>query len=152
MPSLEDPELQAQLQTVIMAVVSLLATVLLGLLAWASAAVKRWLSAKADHAVAHAAATKVFNVTEGLVREAEQTLVKEAKAATEDGKLTKEDAIRIRDEVVKRAVEHLGANGLGSLQRAFGHNGDKGPTMMERMLRTAIEARVSEQKEAANGG
>jgi len=146
MQLLDDPQIQSQLNAVLMGVISLFFAILTGLIAWASAAVKKWLTAKANYAVFHAASDKIFALAAGLVDEAEQTLVKEAKAATADGKLTKDDAIRIRDEVVKRVMEHLGMEGVTDLQGAFGHAGQKGIEMIQRMIRTAIEARISERK------
>lgn len=148
-PLLEDPQIQAQLYAVMLGVITLFFAILSGLLAWASAAVKKWLAAKADYAAFQVAADKIFQVTDSLVREAESTLVKEAKAATADGKLTKEDGIKIRDEVLKRSVEHLGLNGILDVQNGYKLKKDGAAGMIERVLRTAIEARISEQKNGA---
>jgi hypothetical protein len=145
--SLDDPQIHTALQTVVLAIISLLGTMVLALLTWLSASVKRWLAVKGASAAFLAGSDRVFAVTASLVREAEQTLVREAKAATEDGKLTKEDGIRIRDEVLKRSLDHLGLDGVIDLQNIFGHKGDKGVDMIRRILRTAIESRVSEQRE-----
>lgn len=118
-------------------------------LIWLGMKASRWLEAKTHSASFSCAVEKITTVTKMLVAEAERTLVKEAQAAAEDGKLTKEEGLRIRNEVVKRAKEHLGTKGLKELQGCLGHAGDDGVAMIERMLRTHVEARLAEMKRAA---
>ena len=143
---LEDPQIQAQLSALLIGVITLFFAVLSGLLTWASVAVKKWLAARADHAAFQVAADKIFHVTDGLVREAERTLVKEAKAATADGKLTGEEGTKIRDEVLKRCVEHLGLDGIVDVQKGYKLKKEGALEMVQRILRTAIEARIWEHK------
>lgn len=130
-------------------VLQALGILLTTLVGWLGMKASRWLEAKTHSASFSCAVEKITTVTKMLVAEAERTLVKEAQAAAADGKLTKEEGLKIRNEVVKRAKEHLGTKGLKELQGCLGHAGDDGMAMIERMLRTHVEARLAEMKNAA---
>lgn len=121
-------------------------TILIGLITYLGVKVSKWLDAKTHSASFSCATEKLVTITKGLVREAERTLVKEAKEAASDGKLSKEEGARIRDEVEKRAKEHLGARGLKELQGCLGHAGADGSKIIERMIRTHIESRIAEMR------
>lgn len=143
------------IQTAAADAVSTIVVALIGLLAVAATTALTVLGKKGSAWLEHRLSSNAYEgaiimmttVTKGLVLEAERTLVKEAKAAAKDGKLTKEDGLRIRDEVFKRAKEHFGDIGLDKLRKGLG--GDL--PMIERMIRTNIETRLHETQVERNG-
>jgi hypothetical protein len=149
------PAVGESIQTAATDAVSTIVIAAIGLLSMAATTALTVLGRKASAWLEHRLASNAYDgaitlmteVTKSLVLEAERTLVKEAKEAAKDGKLTKEEGLRIRDEVFKRAKEHFGDIGLGRLQKGLG--GDL--PMVERMIRTHIETRLHETQIERNG-
>lgn len=142
----ENPQVQQAIADVVAVAASLIGTVVLAVVTWLGVHAKRWLVAQTNDDRFAAALGKIEDVVRGLVEEAEQTLVAEAKRAAADGKLTRELAVDIRNEVVRRARDHFGAEGMDDLRDALGHAGDAGLSIVERMIRTRIEAEVANLK------
>lgn len=143
---METSAAQMLAEDVLPVAIQTLSAILIALISYLGMKASKWLEAKTHSASFSCATEKLVTITKGLVHEAERTLVREAKDAASDGKLTKEDAVRIRDEVAKRTKEHLGARGVKELQGCLGHAGSDGVKMIDRMIRTHIESRVAEMK------
>jgi len=130
------------ISTLAVAVIGVLAAALTTAITILGRKTSAWLEQRLGSDAYQESVSMLTSVTKSLVLEAERTLVKEAKEASADGKLNKEDAIRIRDEVFKRAKEHLGTVGLEKLQKGLAAD----LPMVERMIRTHIETRLHETK------
>ncbi len=144
MLSLDDPQTQAALQTVVLAVISLFGTVLAGLIGWVGTSLKKWLDGKANAAAFKCAVTKIETVTGRAVAEVEQTLVRQLKA---DGQWDADTARKARDIAVDIAKRHLGKRGLIELAGCFGHAAES----TEGMLRTYVENRVDRTGSTTKG-
>jgi len=126
---------QEMLQQVALGIVSLLGTVVTGLLAWASKSIKQWLEGKAHAATFQCATDKLEVVTRNAVWEVEQTLVRQLKS---EDNWNVETAKLARDTAVQTAVRHLGKHGLAELKGCLGQTQE----VIEGMIRTYIEKHV----------
>jgi hypothetical protein len=89
------------------------------------------------------ASNRLDKLVGDAVVEAERTLVREYAAASADGKLTKEEGLKVRDEVVEVVKRHLGERGRKELVGCLGHTDF---SVVEGMIRTRIEAALAAMK------
>lgn len=97
-------------------------TLLTPLVSWGLAAGARYISKKAKNEAVDTALTRITHTVGTTVANLNQTLVKEMKAKTADGKLTKKDAKDLKEiaiETVKAqvpfAVKQIAEGGVNSL-------------------------------------
>ena len=147
MELLTDPQileaLRGLLSTFILGLVSLLAAAMVAGLALGRKKLNAWVSSKVASAESDAhydafecATGKLETLTKNAVLEVEQTLVRQLKA---DKKWDAETAVEARDAAVAVALNHLGSQGMGELEKCLGH----GPDIINGMLRTYVEKHVS---------
>ena len=79
---------------------------------------------------------KVDNLAKITVQNAEQVMVKEAKSTTEDGKLTKEDADKIKNAVKNEIIDKLSSDTKAILSEEYKD--------IESYIDKLIEAKVHE--------
>ena len=79
---------------------------------------------------------KVDNLAKITVQNAEQVMVKEAKSTTEDGKLTKEDANKVKNEVKNEIIDKLSSDTKAILSEEYKD--------IESYIDKLIEAKVHE--------
>ena len=79
---------------------------------------------------------KVDNLAKITVQKAEQVMVKEAKSATEDGKLTKEDAYKVKNAVKNEIIDKLSSDTKAILSEEYKD--------IESYIDKLIEAKVHE--------
>lgn len=129
---------------VIAAFAAALASVLVALIGWLGRKAGTWLEAKTHSASFACATEKLTQTTQLLVQKAESTLVRELKAASADGKLTKEEGREVLTQVLEEAKMYLGKKGLAELQVCLGHAGEEGKAIIDQMLESHIESRLAE--------
>ena len=83
-----------------------------------------------------AAIERVDNLAKITVQNAEQVMVKEAKSTTEDGKLTKEDANKVKNEVKNEIIDKLSSDTKAILSEEYKD--------IESYIDKLIEAKVHE--------
>ena len=79
---------------------------------------------------------RVDNLAKITVQNAEQVMVKEAKSATEDGKLTKEDADKVKNAVKNEIIDKLSSDTKAILSEEYKD--------IESYIDKLIEAKVHE--------
>ena len=79
---------------------------------------------------------RVDNLAKITVQNAEQVMVKEAKSATEDGKLTKEDAYKVKNAVKNEIIDKLSSDTKAILSEEYKD--------IESYIDKLIEAKVHE--------
>lgn len=79
---------------------------------------------------------RVDNLAKITVQNAEQVMVKEAKSATEDGKLTKEDADKVKNAVKNEIIDKLSSDTKAILSEEYND--------IESYIDKLIEAKVHE--------
>lgn len=133
---------QSTMQTVVLAVIGLLGTVLTGLITIGSRKLLAWLDAKAKssgseaHYAAFKCATeKLSTWSRSAVDEVEQTVVRKLKR---QDKWNKETARMARNTAVDVMVRHAGDQGLAELEQCLG----VGREVVLGMFRTWVEKQV----------
>lgn len=104
-----------------------------------------WLRSKVHMESFQCASNRLDKLVGDAVAEAERTLVREYQAASADGKLTKEEGQKVRDEVVEVVKRHLGDRGRKELLGCLGHSDF---SVVEGMIRTRIESALVAMKGA----
>ena len=142
---------QATMQTVVLAVISLLGTLLTALIGVGSKKLMQWLDAraKASGSEAHYAAfkcatEKLSTWSRSAVDEVEQTIVRKLKR---EDKWDKNTARGARDTAVDVMTRHAGEQGMAELQECLGVTKD----VVLGMFRTWIEKQVRADGSSGNG-
>ena len=86
--------------------------------------------------IVKAAIERVDNLAKITVQNAEQVMVKEAKSTTEDGKLTKEDADKVKNAVKNEIIDKLSSDTKAILSEEYKD--------IESYIDKLIEAKVHE--------
>ena len=111
------PELWQSIYPILIeAVLPMIVAVLGTVGAWAINALRR----KLDSDLCQAVLNRVQDVGAVVVREIEQTIVPEVKKAMADGKLSPEEAERIREIAITRVMLYLGGEDVYRLQKKTG--------------------------------
>lgn len=129
-----------QLNTLATAIISLLGTVLTGIITILGKHLNKWLSSKAKSAELEAITQSLVDVTKICVMDAEKTLVAEVKNASKDGKLTKEEAATIFKNVFEAVKANLGKKGMKSLRKVYSEQN------INQAIAAHIEQRINEMK------
>lgn len=149
-----DPAVQsawnATVVTLLEAGITLLAVVVSASIAWITRRVGRWLDETTKSKVFFTTMAKINTTTDALVKELENSMVEALRRANADGKLTVKETEEVLSTAVTRAREHLGERGIAEMMDALGHAGEEGRAMVDRILRTHIEARVTELRSKIN--
>ena len=132
-------------------VAELMSPVLVGLLAWLSARVTSYIQTKVANQTYSTMLTRLTDSVFTLVREAEQTVVKEIKRAkSEDSpggaRLTPEEALQIKEAVVEKFKRLWGPAGLLELMKVLGLTDG----MLEEFLAAKIEEIVHMEKRSSS--
>lgn len=113
-------------------------TVLCSLAGLALVRLGQWLRTKTQNEAVAAIEERVLGAAAVAVRDVEQRVRKTIALTTADGRVTREEAARLRQEALTAAREHLG--GLGWEQLLALHGGSEGAA--QGYLGRAIEAEV----------
>jgi len=119
-------------------VIPLLLTMITGLVSLGLLYFNKWLKSKTNSVKTWEAFESVSMIVENTVKEASETIVKEAKAAAEDGTLGKEDALKIKNAVLNQIK--------GSLPSATTKVLQKSVADLDLYIRGEIEKKIEEAK------
>jgi polyhydroxyalkanoate synthesis regulator phasin len=112
------------------------------LLSWASMSIKKWLSAKIESEALESTMLRLHAVVETAVRNVAQTAVPVVKEAAGNGKISKDEAKKLRDTVKEAALDQLTKVEREYLDKLFE------PGQLERIVVTMTEATVQKIKSA----
>lgn len=100
----------------------IIGTVISGLASWGLIELNKYVRTRTKNESINDALSHVTHTVETTVKDLEQTMVKELKAASADGKLTRQDALSLKDVAVMRiksqvpdAIQKAAALGVKSL-------------------------------------
>lgn len=131
-------------QAIVPALVTISTVAIAAMTTVATAAIRRWAEKQKAQWVSEVM-TQVADAVDRAVAAVNQTFVDEVKAATADGKLTRDDAAAAAARALNVAKEQLGADLLAALVRIAGSN-----EAAEMMLGQMIEASVKAAKGTGN--
>lgn len=138
--------IQPYIQDLLILVVTALGAVLTKLIAQAGSKALAWMDANVHSATFKCATEKLTEISSLVVVNTEATMVRDLKAASADGKLTAEEGRQVMENALAEAKEFLGEKGLAELQECLGHAGEEGKAVIDRLLKSHIESRLSELK------
>jgi hypothetical protein len=114
--------------------------VALAAITYASAALARYLRARTDSEYWTGVVNRLDRATHDVVAELEQTVVSGLRKASEDGRITPEEARRIREEATGKILEYLGPKGVATAERIMDRDA------LEAIVRAKIEAAVHDMR------
>lgn len=128
--------------------IEVLSPVLMAALTWVAAKVAQLISAKVKNEWVRGVLARLDDAVLNAVREVEQSVVAEIKAARADGKLTADERARVKAQAIESIRSHLGVKGLGELGRVLGLEDG----CLEKLLSTRVEAAVHDLRRSGMNG
>lgn len=130
-------------------VLEILSPVLLAALTWAAAKLAQLIRAKVKSEYLRGALVRLDDAVFTAVKDLQQSVVEEIKAASADGKITEDEKKRIKEKALASVKSHLGTKGLSELATVLGLDGGA----IEGFLSSKVEAAVHDLRRAttANG-
>jgi hypothetical protein len=130
-------------------VLEILSPVLVAALTWAAAKLAQLIRAKVKSEYLRGALVRLDDAVFTAVKDLQQSVVEEIKAASADGRITDEEKKRIKEKALASVKSHLGTKGLSELATVLGLDGGA----IEGFLSSKVEAAVHDLRRAttANG-
>ena len=128
--------------------VEVLSPVLLAALTWVAAKVAQLITAKVKHEWLREVLIRLDDAVLNAVREVQQAVVNEIKAARADGKLTAEERARVKDRAIESIRSHLGMKGLAELTEVLGLEDGS----VDKVLSSRVEAAVHDLRRSYVNG
>jgi hypothetical protein len=122
------------------AIVEALTPLLLTVLTWAGYQLAQWFRTKTKNTVVRDLMNRATDAAIAAVSDVAQTYANEIKAASQDGKLTREECAAAKDKAIEKAKILIGPEGLKVLAKIVG--GDQ----VDEFLGTKVEEAVARGK------
>jgi hypothetical protein len=136
-------------------VLEILSPLLLAALTWAAAKLAQLIRAKVQNEYLKGVLVRVDDAVFTAVKDLQQTVVEQIKAASADGKITDDEKKQIKDKALAAVKSHLGTKGLAEAASVLGLSGGA----LEGLLSSKVESAVHDLRRsappvngAANGG
>jgi len=137
-------------QSIGLKVLEILSPVLLAALTWVAAKLAQLLRAKIKNEYLKGALVRLDDAILVAVKDLQQSVVDEIKAASADGKISDDEKKRIKEKALANVKAHLGTKGLSELATILGLDGGA----LDGVLSSRVEAAVHDlraQTSAING-
>ena len=128
---------------------------MLAALTWAAAKLAQLIRAKVQNEYLKGVLVRVDDAVFTAVKDLQQTVVEQIKAASADGKITDDEKKQIKDKALAAVKSHLGTKGLAEAASVLGLGGGA----LEGLLSSKVESAVHDLRRstpamsgAANGG
>lgn len=112
--------------------------VLVAALTWAAAKLATFIRSKVDNEYLRGVLVRLDDAVVTAVKDLQQTVVAEIKAATADGKISEAEKQRIKDAAVANVKSYLGTKGIRVLAEVLGLSGGA----LDSFLGSKVEAAV----------
>jgi hypothetical protein len=130
-------------------ILEILSPVLLAALTWAAAKLAQLIRAKVRSEYLRQVLVRVDEAVFTAVKDLQQSVVEEIKAASADGKITDEEKKRIKERAITSVKSHLGTKGISEVGTILGLEAGA----LDGFLSSKVEAAVHDLRRAtmANG-
>jgi hypothetical protein len=128
-----------------------LSPVFLALLSWLSVRAAELVNAKVKNEYVNGVLHRLDDAVSVAVREVEQVLVAELKAASSDGVLTAPERIRAKGAALAAARSYIGFKGLLEIGKILGLKQDELDRLIEARVEAAVYELRSERRPTLNG-
>jgi len=132
-------------------VLEILSPLLLAALTWAAAKLAQLIRAKVQNEYLKGVLVRLDDAVFTAVKDMQQTVVEQIKAASADGKITDDEKKQIKEKALASVKSHLGTKGLAEAAAILGLGG----SALEGLLSSKVEAAVHDLRRStpvANGG
>lgn len=119
--------------------------VLLAALTWAAAKLAQLIRAKVQNEYLKGVLVRLDDAVFTAVKDLQQSVVEEIKAASADGKITDDEKRQIKERALASVKSHLGTKGLAEIAKVFGLEGGA----LETLLSSKVEAAVHDLRRTA---
>ncbi len=119
-------------------VLEILSPLLLAALTWAAAKLAQLIRAKVQNEYLKGVLVRVDDAVFTAVKDLQQTVVEQIKAASADGKITDDEKKQIKEKALAAVRSHLGTKGLAEAAGILGLGGGA----LEGLLSSKVEAAV----------
>mgnify|MGYP001577004250 FL=1 len=126
-------------------VLEILSPLLLAALTWAAAKLAQLIRAKVQNEYLKGVLVRVDDAVFTAVKNLQQTVVEQIKAASADGKITDDEKKQIKDKALAAVKSHLGTKGLAEAAAVLGLGGGA----LEGLLSSKVEAAVHDLRRSA---
>lgn len=126
-------------------VLEILSPVVLAVLTWAAAKLAQLIRAKVQNEYLKGVLVRLDDAVFTAVKDLQQSVVDEIKAASVDGKITEEEKRRIKEKAISAVKSHLGTKGLAEVAKILGLEGGA----LEGLLSSKVEAAVHDLRRTA---
>lgn len=126
-------------------VLELLSPLLLAALTWAAAKLAQLIRAKVQNEYLKGVLVRVDDAVFTAVKDLQQTVVEQIKAASADGKITDDEKKQIKEKALAAVRSHLGAKGIAEAAGILGLGGGA----LEGLLSSKVEAAVHDLRRSA---
>lgn len=125
-------------------VLEILSPVLLAALTWAAAKLAQLIRAKVQNEYLKGVLVRLDDAVFTAVKDLQQSVVEQIKAASADGKITDEEKRQIKEKAMAAVKSHLGTRGLAEAAKILGLEGGA----LEGLLSSKVEAAVHDLRRA----
>ncbi len=126
-------------------VLEILSPVLLAALTWAAAKLAQLIRAKVQNEYLKGVLVRLDDAVFTAVKDMQQTVVEQIKAASADGKITDDEKKQIKEKALAAVKSHLGTKGLAEAAAILGLGG----SALEGLLSSKVEAAVHDLRRTA---
>jgi hypothetical protein len=126
-------------------VLEILSPLLLAALTWAAAKLAQLIRAKVQNEYLKGVLVRLDDAVFTAVKDMQQTVVEQIKAASADGKITDDEKKQIKDKALAAVKSHLGTKGLAEAAAILGLGG----SALEGLLSSKVEAAVHDLRRTA---
>ncbi len=126
-------------------VLEILSPVLLAALTWAAAKLAQLIRAKVQNEYLKGVLVRLDDAVFTAVKDMQQTVVEQIKAASADGKITDDEKKQIKEKALAAVKSHLGTKGLAEAAAILGLGG----SAFEGLLSSKVEAAVHDLRRTA---
>lgn len=126
-------------------VLEILSPVLLAALTWAATKLAFFIQARIKNEYLRNALVRLEDAVFTAVKELDQTVVAEIKAASADGKITDDEKKRIKEKALASVKSHIGTKGLSELAKVLGLESGA----LDGFLSSKVEAAVHDLRRAS---
>lgn len=127
-------------------ILEILSPVLLAALTWAAAKLAQFIRAKVQNEYLKGVLVRLDDAVFTAVKDLQQSVVEQIKAASADGKITDEEKKQIKDRALASVKSHLGTKGLAEVAKVLGLEGGA----LEGLLSSKVEAAVHDLRRTAS--
>ncbi len=127
-------------------VLEILSPLFLGALTWAAAKLAQLIRAKIQNEYLKGVLVRIDDAVFTAVKDLQQTVIEQLKAASADGKLTDDEQKQLKEKALAAVKSHLGTKGIAEAAAILGLGG----SALDGLLSSKVEGAVHDLRRTAS--